>query len=452
MRFGRAVLLVGLVVASVSGCASAGRGHEVLVVGAGVAGLAAARELRAEGFTVTVLEARDRIGGRVVTDKRWSGVPVDLGASWIHGLEGNEIAELAADHGIRLAPGTNDDRWVVYGADGKLVDAEALGAEAQALAAAIAGEQRRRAKAGEGDISLADFVATRGAGLDEAARRRLDFLVNSEYEHEYAADAALLSLRWFDSGEELRGGDAQIPGGYGQIVEVLAKDLNVVLEQVVTEVEHGPEGVRVRTAADRSFSAEFAVLTLPVGVLKAGTVRFSPALPAAKTAAIARLGMGVLDKCYLRFDARFWGEGAELIGHVDAAIKGRWAEFVDLTPILGAPVLVAFNAGSHAAALAERSDAEVVADVMTVLRTIYGPEVPGPRDAIVTRWGQDPFARGSYSSLPPGATPDDLAALAAPVAGRLFFAGEATSGDYQGTVHGAYQSGLRAAQELADTL
>ncbi len=452
MRCGRRVILMGFLVATLSACAGVGRGRKVLVLGAGVAGLAAARELAAEGFAVTLIEARDRVGGRVVTDKRWAGVPVDLGASWIHGVTGNPIAEIAADHGIKLAPITNYDNKRVYGPDGVVVDADTLGSEVEALAAAVAGEQDRRRDAGEADISLADFVATRTGGLDEPARRRLDYIVNSEYEHEYAADAEALSLLWFDDGEEKDGGDALIPGGYGQIVDVLAADLHVELSQVVTAVEYGADGVVIRTASGRTFAGEFAVITLPLGVLKRGSVRFTPALPTAKTAAIARLGMGLLDKCYLRFEARFWGEGSELLGHIDAATKGRWAEFVDLTSVLGAPVLLAFNAGAHAETVAARSDAEVVADVMAVLRSIFGAEVPEPQDVILTRWGEDPFAGGSYSSLAPGATPDDLEVLAAAVAGRLFFAGEATSGEYQGTVHGAYLSGVRAAKEMIDEL
>jgi monoamine oxidase len=431
-------------------CASVqvGRGRRVLVLGAGIAGLAAARELQARGFAVTIIEARERLGGRVVTDRRWRDAPADLGASWIHGLRRNPIAALAAEHGVALTP-TDYDEKVVFSADGGRVNPRLLAGEEDALATAIADEQQRRAASGEPDVSLAAFITRRAAGLDAGARRRLDYLVNTEYEHEYAADAEDLSLQWFDAVEVRDGGDALVADGYDRITAALADGLAIETGQVVTQVEHGAGGVVFRTSAGRTVRGELAVVTLPLGVLKAGLVRFSPALPAAKQAAIARLGVGVLDKLYLRYDAAFWAaDGATVIGYIDGDVRGRWAEFFDLAPVLGAPVLVGFNAGAHAGVVAAMTDAEIVADATAVLRGMFGPQVPGPSDAIVTRWGADPFACGSYANVPPGATPGDIAALAASVGGRLFFAGEATSAEGQGTVHGAFLSGVRAAEQL----
>jgi len=197
----------------------------------------------------------------------------------------------------------------------------------------------------------------------------------------------------------------------------------------------------------RLMSAAHGVKPLRLGVLKAGTVAFTPPLPAAKQKAIQRLGMGVLNKLYLRFPRRFWDADAELINYIPAQ-HGRWAESLNMAYYTDAPVLLCFNAGIYGTATEALSDAEVVAAAMTSLRTIYGADIPAPTAHLRTRWAADPYARGSYSFAAVGSSPADRDALAAPVGGRLFFAGEATYRDYPSTVHGAYLSGRRAAANI----
>lgn len=429
-----------------------GAGLDVAVVGAGAAGLAAAADLRAAGRRVAVLEARGRPGGRVWTSGALPGLALDLGASWIHGVTpANPVAALAGALGVATLP-TDYERLLTYDLDGAAVGEgrhAALDARLDGLLAAAAEAAAVRREAGLPDISLqrAIDVALGGRRLGPAARRELAYALNTTVEHEFAADAAELSAAHYDAGfGAFPGGDALFPGGYGQIIAGLARGLDVRLGHEVRRLVYGDGGVRLATTRGELVAAR-AVITLPLGVLQAGAVAFEPALPAATRAAIAALGSGVLNKLYLRFPRVFWDREPELLGFM-AARKGEWAEWLNLAHYLDAPVLLGFNAGSYGRALEAQDDRAVVAAALRTLRAIYGRDVPEPLGYLITRWGADPFARGSYSFVAVGAGPATHAALGAPVAGRLFFAGEHTSAEHPSTVHGAILSGRRAAREI----
>jgi len=422
---------------------------DVLVIGAGMAGLGAAAALKAQGVDVLVLEARQRLGGRV-----WSnadlGMPLDLGASWIHGVTGNPLSALAREQGLVTAS-TDYENLLAYDADGAEVD-DARHARIDARLAALmrqAQAQRRDLRrANQPDVSLQAAFDTALAGMRLTAdeRRELDYAVNTIIEHEYAADVTELSLLHYDAGQSFGGGDALFPEGYGRIVEGLARDLRIERGAVVQQVSHGAGEVRAQTSRG-VFRAGYAVVTLPLGVLQANAVRFAPDLPAPMRQAAARLGSGVLNKLYLRFPRVFWAREYEFLGYM-ASRKGEWTEWLNLAFYTGAPVLLAFNAAAYGRASESMSDAAFVGAALDTLRTIYGPRIPEPTGFLRTRWATDPFARGAYSYMPPGATPADRQLLATPLHGRLFFAGEHTSVEHPATVHGALLSGRRAAREI----
>jgi monoamine oxidase len=195
-------------------------------------------------------------------------------------------------------------------------------------------------------------------------------------------------------------------------------------------------------------AAPKVVVTIPLGVLQAGGIVFEPALSAAKQHALERLGMGVLDKCYLRFAAPFWrDDDTDWIGRVSET-PGEWAEYLNLQRALGQPILLAFHAADQARALERLDDAQTVDAALAALRTCYGGRVSAPTGHLVTRWAADPFARGSYSFIRPGGSPRDREALAAPIGATVFFAGEATETAHPATVRGAYESGLRVAAQV----
>ncbi|MEB3290470.1 MAG: FAD-dependent oxidoreductase [Leptolyngbya sp.] len=417
----------------------------VVVIGAGLAGLAAAQELQRLGHSVTVVEARDRIGGRVWTSHQWPDVPLDLGASWIHGTEGNPITDLADDLQARRWV-TDYDRAITYNTDGSPLtdeDEEAIDQLREALFEAIATAQ-------DGEVDTSILAATesvrQGLDPDSPAYRRINFILNSDLEQEYSGSVAQLSAYWYDSDQAFDGDEALFEQGFGVIAEALAEALSIELGQVVQEIRWESSPVRVITD-QTEFVADHVVVTLPLGVLQAQRVRFTPALPRDKQQAITRLGMGVLNKCYLRFEDAFWPTDVDWLEYISAN-PGEWAEWVSFQRVAQQPILLGFNAADQGRQMESLSDAAMVASAMDTLKTIFGPDIPNPVDVQITRWASDPFALGAYSYNALGSKPRDRERLAAPLGHQIFFAGEATEPDYFGTTHGAYLSGLRAAEEI----
>lgn len=430
-----------------NGTQSTQKTTQVLIIGAGSSGLAAARTLVDNDYEVIVLEGRDRLGGRTWTSHYWSERPLDMGASWIQGTEDNPLTELSERLGIKTVV-TDTQNPFIYDADGTRISEEDLAALEELL------DQLYTAIDEELDLnesmSLQDAVdrVVAEADLDEDELRGINYALSTVIEHEYAASTTELSAMEWNEGSGFGGDDVVFPDGYVQIVNYLAKGVDVRLNHAVSQITYGDDGVTVTTNKG-TFQAKQVIVTVPLGVLQKGSIQFSPALPRAKQNAIANLGMGLLDKLYLRFDRAFWDEEVVLIGYVSEE-WGHWAEIVNFYAITGDPILLAFNAATFAREIEPWSDEEIVADFMAVLRTIYGDDIPEPNDWQITRWAKDPFAFGSYSYMKVGATPSDREALAEPLSNSLFFAGEATSVDYPSTVHGAYLSGLRAAEEVMD--
>ena len=417
---------------------------DVIIIGAGMAGLAAARRLRENDFSVLLLEARDRIGGRIWTDYSL-GMPLDMGASWIHGVRGNPVTELAEEFNVETAV-TDYDNQIIYDYDGrKLSNKEQK--ELEEWLEELAEEVEAIGEELDEDAAMGTIIDAILAkvGPDPDELRQLNYGLNSLIEHEYAADVDELSVWYGQYGEEFDGKDVIFPGGYSQLIKPLAAGLDIRLNQIVSQIAYG-DGVTV-TTNQGSFTSDYAIVTLPLGVLQRGTVTFSPPLPAEKQTAVSKLGMGLLNKTYFKFDEAFWDIDTDLIGHIGEQ-KGDWAEFLNLYKYTGEPVLLGFNAAENGRYLETLSDEEVIADGMRVLRTLYGDDIPEPQTTFITRWASDPFAGGSYSFVPPGAGEAEYEAMAEPVAEQLFFAGEATHPEYPATVHGALLSGYREAGRI----
>lgn len=422
---------------------------DVLVLGAGMAGIAAARELRQLGATVIVIEARDRIGGRIHTESARFGVPVDLGAAWIHGVDGNPLTRLAAAAGIETVA-TDWEALAAFAGtrrlpDALLAQADALDDRVQVRLQAL----RRDAAVGQSLGELLDRAQTEIlADADPAAAQAARWLGWTDISLDYAVEPAQLSASGWGEDEEYGGDHVLLRQGYGALVEQLARGLDVRLGQWVTAVEHGADGVLLRTRGGAVYEADALVCTLPLGVLKAGDVAFDPPLPAAQRGAIERLTMGTLGKVVLRYPQAFWPKDVQIFGRVDAPLASR-AEFYSLLPTHAVPVLVALTVGAQTRALERLDQDAAVARMHGELKALFGPRIPQPVAGLCTRWSSDPCSRGSYSALSPRATPADYETLAKPVGECVFMAGEATVSDYPATVHGAWLSGVRAAGQVA---
>lgn len=293
------------------------------IIGAGIAGLSAAHRLTTAGREVTVIEARDRIGGRVWTSAAL-GSPLDLGASWIHGIDGNPLSRLA--DALSLERVATSDSMVI--------------------------------RSGQG-ARISEDVAP--GWLFEEAEAQVSF----------AADLDQLDPAVLERGDGYGGEDVILPGGYADLLQALEADYTVVLSRKVVQVTLAQGGVAIRMEGHGESAHDVVIVTVPAGVLKSGAIEFSPPLPAAKRAAIARIGMGTLDKLYLRFAEAFWDDMTWIYTPDTGHPRGQFNQWLNLEPYIGEPVLLALNGGSAALALAPLSDQEIVQRALSVLDSAY---------------------------------------------------------------------------------
>ena len=330
----------------------------VVVVGAGVAGLGAARDLVAAGRPVVVLEARDRIGGRVWSVDMGDAV-VDLGGAWLHGLRDNPLTRITESLGIELVPTDYEDA-LLFDSNGAPVPWVRLGDQYEAVGELLDGSRSTR--------SMAPAVEQLRSNFSGDNRRFLEYVLASEIDHWFAAGPEDLAFSGVHEGSWSRGGDAVPRTSYRPIIDWLATDLDVRSEQPVRKIQLSPQGVTVTSDQDEHRGGA-VVVTVPLGVLQAGTIQFQPALPTPKSAAINSLGMGVMDKVVLCFDEAFWDSEVDLFSHASDP-PGHFIEWYNAVPWTGRPVLVGFNAGRPADEIETWSDAETLSAALDVLGRI----------------------------------------------------------------------------------
>jgi polyamine oxidase len=424
----------------------------VIVVGAGMAGLATANALAQADIEVTVLEARDRLGGRTYT-LDLDGAPVDLGASWIHTPIGNPMTALAEELGVERRPWHLLDLAVGWDPGSGRIEPDEwqrhLG-QLDRFYDALPGLRRELGDEASARAGIDRFVGSTGLEPGEAARLRS--LLLRMVEGDASGSAGEVPLIYHPTAGLAYDGDERgdVPvGGYRRIVEGLAAGLDIRTGTPVASIEVTATDVVVRAGDGTEHVGSHVVLTAPLGVLKSDAIAFDPPLPADRRSAIARLGFGRFDKLALRFERPFWSEAG--MPHVLPVPSSGSAPFVGLFGLdsaAGEPVLVAFAFGSDHRSVAEGTVSEAVARMLSSLERMLGGPVPAPVATARSEWWRDPYARGAYSFIRIGSTPADLELLGQPLGGRLLFAGEATSHARVGYADGALSTGIREAKRL----
>lgn len=429
---------------------------DVLVVGAGAAGLSAATDLASAGLRVEIIEARDRVGGRMFTvvDPVLNH-PIELGAEFVHGLA-PEIWQSLQQNNLKVAE-VDGDLWCSL--DDKLRECNFF-----AQADKILSDMDDSGP----DETFLDFLARRFPGDSDADAKRWATGYVSGFN---AADPGLVSVHWLvhsrNAEEQIEGDRAfRIEGGYQKIVDIFLREMESLKVPIhlSTEVEsiHWNRGsVKIRAKIDgneKVFSTPRVLITLPLGVLQTRAVRFEPDLPAEKRSALKRLAMGKVVRVTLCFRERFW---EQLHGMPDSRSLGDlsflfsrdddfptwWTKMPDRVPVITgwAP---ARSAEALAGLPKEAIIARAVESLSRILQIKHAQVQSQLRAALFHDWDSDPFSRGAYSYVKAGGE-GCQAILGAPLDATLFFAGEATDiSGHNGTVHGAIASGKRTAAEI----
>jgi len=414
--------------------------RSVLIIGAGMAGLAAGRSLADAGWPVRLIEARDRIGGRVYTNRDW-GVPLDMGASWIQGTQGNPLTELAQKAQLQTVH-TDYYSSAKVAVDPRLQPMDYHEKHWRKFVA------RARDQVDGGSLGAAVNAAAATEELSDNERAQLAFYLTTEIADEYAAEAEQLSATTWDEGKYAGGDDVIIPGGYDALPKLLANGLPIVLNTPVTAIARRDKSVVV-AAGNQSLEGPAAIVTVPLGVLKSGAISFDPPLPDAHARAVSALGFGVLSKSFFRFNRRTWNADNAFYQFIGTE-PGLWAQWFSL-PAAAGPIMVAFNAGERGRSVESSSPPDLMAGALPIARQLFGDDV-SLVEVRTSSWTTDPFARGAYSFHAPGSGLDDRRRLQEPIGDRLYLAGEAVGADNPASAHGAVLSGRYAATQLMQRL
>jgi monoamine oxidase len=411
-----------------------GRSHvDLVVVGAGAAGLAAAKTAREIGLDVVTFEAMDRIGGRAFTDEQTFGFPWDAGCHWLHSGSINPFARIAESEGFRYR--TTSMPWNIWLGDRRSTAAEDAAADAFIEASLAAATRRARDGA---DVTLADVVDLDNPWLDV-----LKQTIEAEWGVDLHAASTLDIARYRDTHENWA-----VEQGYGALVARTANGVAVELNAPVETVDWSGSGVRVTTALD-VVHARAVIVTVSTNVVADGIIAFDPPLPLWKQEAFAAIPLGRANKVALQFSPQALADVSEQSITVPIAS----GDMIDLRMRpFGRNAVEGYLGGPVAAALEEAGAAETIDVALKAIETVLGSEVRRfVRASAVTAWGKEPSIRGAYAAAIPGKAhlrPE----LARPVAGRIFFAGEATSPEFYSTCHGAWESGIAAAHAVAGVL
>lgn len=409
------------------------RKTDIVVVGAGLAGLVAARRVADAGKEVLVLEAASRLGGRISTTMTL-GSPVELGAGLLQRVNQNPLARYAQAQGLTLVPDQGDFWLTENGKDATAIAYDDLGGALDRV-----DRTARMAKSQGQDDSLGGRLAKEGRWSDMGRAISGPLTLGVDL-------GRVSSLDWIGPA----GNDARIKEGMSAVIERLAAGQAVVRATPVRAIRWSGDSVLLDTVNGR-VNARAAIITVSTGVLASGAITFEPALPDPVRAAIAGLPLGVLEHVGVAGKDNAFAAAPADTQAIPFANPASEAALVRLRPLGGSVAVVTFG-GDYARALANQGEAALITAARERLRQVMGAQIDSKIDrAVASSWCLDPLILGARSVALPGQA-DARAALAKPLAGRMFFAGEATSTTAPGTLAGAWMSGEQAAADALASL
>lgn len=381
---------------------------------------------------------------------------LDLGASWLHGIDNNPVSKLIERASIKTIPTSYNSENLKQ----KLADMDLYDDKGQKI------PQIEIDKAISLLLNFEKFVhclpdkeITLNTAVELYIQKKqmkgqqlkiFKYQVISSYVYEFANDLNRLSIEVHKShsNSPVSGKQVIFPQGYMQVADLLARNIPIRLNQVVTRINHEHSLIEINTQNQHYF-ARAVIVTVPVSLLHAKKIIFSPPLPDEKAVAFSQIKMGTYNKIFLYFEHVFWDKEKEWIGFLQSDSTQRPVlDIMNYYKFSKLPILLVFNAGQQAECCEQMDDQHLINNIMQELRMMYGKNIPEPSSYVMTRWHNDPYALGSYSHLSPGASMDNYQIISKPVNNLLFFAGEATSLTDPATVHGAYLSGIRVAKEI----
>ncbi|MBN9584046.1 MAG: FAD-dependent oxidoreductase [Afipia sp.] len=400
---------------------------DVAIIGAGAAGLAAARTLEGANLSSIVLEARDRIGGRAHTMIVGDNIPFDLGCGWLHSADQNPFVAIAEQLGFAVDRAMPPWRQRSY----KEIFPQADRDEFFAALDAFFTRTEAAAKAAQDSVA-SDYLEP---------GNRWNPMIDAISTYINGCELDQVSVQDFENYEDTEI-NWRLPRGYGALVAAYGAPCNVALNCNVTLIDHSGPRIRIETSRG-TLTADKVIVCVPTDLVAAEAIRFSPALPD-KVDAATNLPLGADDKVMLALDS---DHDLPKDGNLRAPTMRTAMGTYHLRPF-GRNCIEGFFGGRYARELENAGDGAMAAAAIDEIVSLLGNDFRGKLTPLgESHWSRDPFARGAYSHALPGHA-DKRAVLAAPVNGRIFFAGEATSPDFFTTAHGAQQSGVRAAREV----
>ena len=424
----------------------------VVVIGAGASGIAASENLMAAGFKVVLIEARDRMGGRAST-RLVGSVPFDAGASWLADSQVNYLRTTADLMEVKLYPTDFNRALVQYKGEKVPVDpTEFMKAVERRLTLPYIKLRIREF------FGLRKTLPSMASMLDpllkkygaQAAYAREILIVNEAANLDRTSIGTLLrehDLIGDDGYDPLPKDDVMVDGGMQAFVTSLAKKVKPSLGEAVQAVIRIEKGITVQTTR-RRIDADAVIVTVPLGLLKAGAIQFDPGLPVEHKAAIDRLGFGNEKKTCLVYPNMNWTKEHHVVGLHDSPYFNF---IINVAAIKGQPMIMALSAGDKQIKADSLSIDELATALHENVRAILGSDVPDPIDHSTTDWGNDPYALGSYSYSSLDTLGNEPEILQRPIAGRILLAGEALS-ERNGYVDGAWNDGQRAASVITSNL